>query len=94
MTVGFNLVIENLFFSSLPRGETQKIVAMFQSRNRESFLFKLRTARIFMSWCSICFNLVIENLFFSRLMEKIEANAQIEFQSRNRESFLFKIERY
>ena len=37
---------------------------MFQSRNRESYLFKSRAATVETS-PAICFNLVIENLIFS-----------------------------
>ena len=62
---------------------------MFQSRNRESFLFKL--SLLFSSnsnWA--CFNLVIENLFFSRQWSMRRWFMLMRFQSRNRESFLFK----
>ena len=43
------------------------IVNSFQSRNRESFLFKPELIDLLEALPIGCFNLVIENLFFSRL---------------------------
>ncbi len=63
----------------------------FQSRNRESFLFKQVwwVAKIGV-WLG--FNLVIENLFFSSVPRVHVCLAYpCGFQSRNRESFLFKV---
>ena len=62
----------------------------FQSRNRESFLFKselhLQIVKLY-----YCFNLAIENLFFSSFRQNVFATPGLfRFQSRNRESFLFK----
>ena len=61
----FNLVIENLIFSSGHKYPTSlKATLEFQSRNRESYLFKWGkwTSAHAADWR---FNLVIENLIFS-----------------------------
>ena len=70
------------------------MVAMeFQSRNRESYLFKSRAISIERPCAPKGFNLVIENLIFSSQQELIEGNHPHEtFQSRNRESYLFKFD--
>ena len=62
---------------------------MFQSRNRESFLFKYRNL-ITQMMSNLRFNLVIESLFFSRSHHSHHSLRPNLFQSRNRESFLFK----
>ena len=61
----FNLVIENLIFSSALRNAFVYAFCLFQSRNRESYLFKFSKIVRFSCAC-VCFNLVIENLIFSR----------------------------
>ena len=65
---------------------------MFQSRNRDAFLFKdlvsVRSAPDTLHR----FNLVIEMLFFSRpKMQPLKHRWGTTFQSRNRDAFLFKI---
>ena len=61
----FNLVIEMLFFSSIYFQATVEIVGtMFQSRNRDAFLFKLGVQSAKHPE-PVGFNLVIEMLFFS-----------------------------
>ena len=62
---------------------------MFQSRNRESYLFKCAGVPLGSSRTR-CFNLVIENLIFSRRFQRDREIESAEFQSRNRESYLFK----
>ena len=66
--------------------------ASFQSRNRESFLFKAWVKVLSVAYLE-CFNLVIENLFFSSERPiQLKKRMLVMFQSRNRESFLFKCE--
>ena len=62
----FNLVIESLIFSS--RLDTRYIdaIILFQSRNRESYLFKAKYVPA-LNASTQGFNLVIESLIFSRL---------------------------
>ena len=63
----------------------------FQSRNRESYLFKcIQSYRVYKEIKS--FNLVIENLIFSSLSSASRRLSYHVFQSRNRESYLFKFE--
>ena len=63
---------------------------MFQSRNRESYLFKSGYEQ-YQFQDIHCFNLVIENLIFSRHQSRHRPEQwQHRFQSRNRESYLFK----
>ena len=86
----FNLVIEILFFSSYATTGAIPTGYAFQSRNRDTFLFKSADSES--SDADIAgFNLVIEILFFSsnslRQLEDYEATG---FQSRNRDTFLFK----
>ncbi len=86
----FNLVIENLIFSSVHvKIDTEKVLETFQSRNRESYLFK-RTAPVPKHHKLGGFNLVIENLIFSSKTAKPAHAWLTAFQSRNRESYLFK----
>ena len=87
----FNLVIENLIFSSHLECECcVGLDFLFQSRNRESYLFKFHTTPHQTATLSRGFNLVIENLIFSSLdSANTDANNK-KFQSRNRESYLFK----
>ena len=62
----------------------------FQSRNRESYLFKPERRCLF-ARPDACFNLVIENLIFSSLPKcRTKVFIRWKFQSRNRESYLFK----
>ena len=63
----FNLVIEILFFSSIPNLKflRQLEYFWFQSRNRDTFLFKKSVPNA-PSTQRARFNLVIEILFFSR----------------------------
>ena len=42
----FNLVIENLIFSSQLGNTSQRASKAFQSRNRESYLFKTHTCEL------------------------------------------------
>ena len=67
--VRFNLVIENLIFSSSRNSERWSRHSKFQSRNRESYLFKvyLRFQAVDLSGAAHSFNLAIENLIFSSL---------------------------
>ena len=60
----FNLVIEVLFFSSTDLLHQRRGINVFQSRNRGSFLFKLKRD-FWHNWHRESFNLVIEVLFFS-----------------------------
>ena len=63
---GFNLVIENLIFSSIFATFTvHDVMYPFQSRNRESYLFKFDRQPFQRRSQSHRFNLVIENLIFS-----------------------------
>ena len=62
----------------------------FQSRNRESYLFKCLPARLPPDGDVPCFNLVIENLIFSSHALLDTQPQRLKFQSRNRESYLFK----
>ncbi len=88
----FNLVIEILFFSSSTAQYGRLPLSfLFQSRNRDTFLFKIILS-ISKSPLVVRFNLVIEILFFSSLrqtapMQRLTLNL---FQSRNRDTFLFK----
>ncbi len=67
-TVRFNLVIEILFFSSMQTLFDTAGISEFQSRNRDTFLFKSHNCCCCRSSLS-SFNLVIEILFFSSLDE-------------------------
>ena len=86
----FNLVIENLLFStSHPDALEGRGELPFQSRNRESFIFYTPEPEPTPE-AQRCFNLVIENLLFSTYIEaKALKSAKLMFQSRNRESFIF-----
>ena len=92
----FNLVIESLIFSRGKRlfrdGYSER---KFQSRNRESYLFKV-SYRVRYHTLITCFNLVIESLIFSRIRfaKRLHKSRMDAFQSRNRESYLFKVECY
>ena len=89
-TVSFNLVIEMLFFSSrYTEPLCDNTNRMFQSRNRDAFLFKLRRF-LMSSTIPIGFNLVIEMLFFSSDVPGAPEAPFLLFQSRNRDAFLFK----
>ena len=85
----FNLVIENLIFSSQIDWVVRREVSKFQSRNRESYLFKFRFLAMLRTSLR-GFNLVIENLIFSRISMAGMPGLASMFQSRNRESYLFK----
>ena len=86
----FNLVIENLIFSSALKVGLTAGTDAFQSRNRESYLFKIALGVELYAGIH-GFNLVIENLIFSRRGFSHERSRNIPpFQSRNRESYLFK----
>ena len=81
----FNLVIENLLFSTKDMKVTPLGKWMFQSRNRESFIFYSHIAVSGNDGPVSGFNLVIENLLFStkkrndeREMERISFNLVIE----------------
>ena len=64
-TSSFNLVIENLLFSTALKAFLVLLVDLpFQSRNRESFIFYLHLRDCFLILL-MRFNLVIENLLFS-----------------------------
>ena len=65
-------------------------IVLFQSRNRESYLFKEREQREADKASRLSFNLVIENLIFSRGHWRAVIGILRPFQSRNRESYLFK----
>ena len=65
-------------------------IAEFQSRNRDTFLFKRWHIRYGLV-VHKGFNLVIEILFFSSVDCEIVHTTDIMFQSRNRDTFLFKI---
>ena len=86
----FNLVIEVLFFSSSKERYTTARKAMFQSRNRGSFLFKQGQGetenvrqRRFQSRNRGSF-------LFKSLVFFPNSTSEHLFQSRNRGSFLFK----
>ena len=66
------------------------IAASFQSRNRETFLFKILHVHSYLLSSMPSFNLVIERLFFSSKAHEETAIDKFKFQSRNRETFLFK----
>ena len=88
----FNLVIESLIFSRWWTFGSDCALGwdLFQSRNRESYLFK----DIHIWWETakcVSFNLVIESLIFSSATSATSATLRYGFQSRNRESYLFKI---
>ena len=62
---------------------------MFQSRNRESFVFYNRMNGTDPE-NQLRFNLVIENLLFSTTdCRNLTDSIKLSFQSRNRESFVF-----
>ena len=64
---------------------------MFQSRNREAYLFKIWFSLSSTTTVSPCFNLVIEYLIFSSIPDDNTTTPDIDtFQSRNRVSYLFK----
>ena len=65
MPFSFNLAIENLIFSSHNEKEFWREFPLFQSRNRESYLFKLIKPSSARLTKIPCFNLAIENLIFS-----------------------------
>ena len=75
----FNLVIEMLFFSSANTGLaviSYDSFKLFQSRNRDAFLFKWRCVDA-QDTRIVSFNLVIEMLFFSSRYNNREAYLQL-----------------
>ena len=64
-----------LFFSSKEFYFSRVWMMLFQSRNRDAFLFK-KTRRYTLKYLTLRFNLVIEMLFFSR-MDSIPAKTHL-----------------
>ena len=92
-SAGFNLVIENLIFSRNARdGLGLFWDGKFQSRNRESYLFKSCPART-PDRPHQCFNLVIENLIFSREAKVAVAQAKNQCFNLVIENLIFSSER-
>ena len=88
----FNLVIEMLFFSRANTGSIQSNgFIMFQSRNRDAFLFKRRHRACGSDYGCQWFQSRNRDAFLFKFYS-LQANETriIAFQSRNRDAFLFK----
>ena len=85
----FNLVIENLLFSTSQRPARAASVISF-NLVIENLLFSTMKSLDTGKGITLSFNLVIENLLFSTALKAfLVLLVDLPFQSRNRESFIF-----
>ena len=88
--VGFNLVIEMLFFSSHVRDRLPGGYLQFQSRNRDAFLFKPSAFVIDAGTSSMFQSRNRDAFLFKAIIMHKPKRGFLWFQSRNRDAFLFK----
>ena len=86
----FNLVIEILFFSRIPITSASGITSEFQSRNRDTFLFKLKMWLTGMLAIGRFQSRNRDTFLFKCATGHLAGCAIRAFQSRNRDTFLFK----